>query len=111
MEEMIIIADPRSRSEIHHAEIPARHRQGALERAEQEKSVFDAGRLCSSYSVACEVSCPGDTWRALEISLPCEGQADRGRPTTGYREFEERMGLRKGRYERDRENADIACWC
>lgn len=58
-----------------------------------------------------EVSCPGDTWRALEISLPCEGQADRGRPTTGYREFEERMGLRKGRYERDRENADIACWC
>lgn len=86
MEEMIIIADPRSRSESHHAEIPARHRRGALECAEQEKSVFDAGRSCSSYTVACEVCCPGDTWRALEISLPCEGQADRGRPTTGYRE-------------------------
>jgi hypothetical protein len=63
--------------------------------AEQEKSVFNAGQLCSSYAVAFEVCSPGDTWRALEISLPCEGQADRGRPTTGYREWKERMGLRK----------------
>jgi hypothetical protein len=36
--------------------------------AEQEKSVFDAGRSCSSYAVACEVCCPGTPgvpWRSL----------------------------------------------